>query len=195
MDESHMTEEEQQLAAERLEKWRADPANWVEEGSTKSPPTKKRKRELKGEKEESEEPPVSKYEQIGIDIALYESKVDDLKTFMRRRLPPDVIKVQEYFKTFDETSYSEQARLTNSTLATVLRFMGPDFVWSRLLATCGIKEEDFYDRTVTSEDMPHLATEEGRKAQLAKEIGYFHRQIQTLVELAGKLPKHYLSLP
>jgi hypothetical protein len=200
-DEEHFNDKELQEAADRLEEWRSDPANWQE-----LHPKRKREEAIEEDEEKARDysvpqseggKPPSKQripkdlkEKLALEakIEFFKSRRLDFCTFLKRRLPRDNEVAMKYLKEFSAQSPADFANELRTKVATLQMLGGLTMIFGRMCTKGGIDESDFFDRSC---DRPDITTEKQRKDQLVLEIGYFHAQLKELLALAKDIPTDF----
>ena len=161
-----------------LDEWRQDPSNWVE---SESPPVKRQYRE---------EDEIKTHEDDE-KFAFFNSRVEDFKLFLKRRLPPDNESAQSYYETFFRTSNAEFANELKTKLNGLSLLGGIDMIFTLMCNKVNMKATEFVDRSI---DDRASWPEKKKQEQLQFEILDFHTQLRNLVKLAKELPDSYFAV-
>jgi hypothetical protein len=121
-------------------------------------------------------------------IAFLQSRIDDFKLFMERRIPSDNAQAQEKLVLLKEATHTEFARSLKDRIGHFGEYICMVKAFDSMCGSFGIKETDFVDRSL---ERPDVLSEAGKQKVLQNEVMHFKTQMKELVDLIKDIPDKF----
>lgn len=116
----------------------------------------------------------------------YLSRFEDLKVFIKRRMPPENKAAMEYVNMLEASDPDQFLAYLKGSVLTLYHLGGIGLLFGRICSVCGIEEKDFIDRSV---ERPELDDDKKKAAQLCIEKVDLQMQIRYILDLIPQLEK------
>lgn len=120
------------------------------------------------------------------NIAFFQSRVDDFKLYMSRRIPPDNKVAQAKLAELLAATYADLAKELGGKIASMESWGALCLAFPKTCEAFQMKPEDFFDRSAV-----RSRTEDERLSVWQADIKSFNRQLSQLVKLGKELPPRF----